>query len=331
MVLPTLMMPGHGWSLSEIVATPNVRLSLVLNVYMLGVFYWNYSSWLPRFYFEQKYWTYIAYLLAAFSVIILLIVLFDQPPHLSHGPHVGPSGIVMRHPRPFLPLFPVLVNFLLFSTGILVGLFLKSKTLLETARQEKLNAELSYLKSQINPHFLFNTLNVIYAQALQEEAEQTASSMLKLSGMMRYVVTEASNDYVSLEREIAYINDYIQLQRYRLAPNVRLEYIAPSQVPALQIAPIILVPFIENAFKYGVNPEENSDIYISISVEDSVLKLVVRNNMVSVRHFEEHYSNQGISNTRNRLSLLYPGLHELNIKQSEQQFIVELTINLGDK
>jgi LytS/YehU family sensor histidine kinase len=207
-------------------------------------------------------------------------------------------------------------------------MFLKINTRLKLTEEEKIRVELSYLKSQINPHFLFNTLNSIYALAIKENANKTATGMLKLSGMMRYVVTEASNELVSLEKEMTYINNYIELQKLRLDKSVMLNFEINGDIQNQKIAPIILIPFIENAFKYGVNPDEDSNIKIVISISKLQIILLVENNKVTANSNTIEKTGYGIKNTKNRLALLYPARYELDINETATFYTVKLKISL---
>ncbi len=191
--------------------------------------------------------------------------------------------------------------------------------------------ELGALKNQVNPHFLFNTLNSLYAMALRDKAISTADNIMKLSGLMRYVVTETNNAFVTLEKELNYINGYIQLQKIRLDKNVKLNYHVEGSSGSLQIAPLILIPFIENAFKHGVNPDEDSQIDIRISTEGSSLKLIVVNKKVSIQNSVHEQSGLGLENTKSRLRLLYPSRHDLFLSNDKKTFRVVLTIDLDDE
>src|ERR1700748_3501739 len=187
---------------------------------------------------------------------------------------------------------------------------LKISNRLKLAEREKVNAELSYLKAQINPHFLFNTLNSIYSLAI-EKSDYTATAVVKLSGMMRYVITDASHKFVSLEKEINYISDYIELQKIRLDDSIKLSYSVSGDPADKIVAPLVLISFIENAFKYGVNAEENSEIKIHIDSTKGYVHLRVFNKKVKIQQVNTHTSGLGIENTINRLQLLYPGRHKL--------------------
>jgi len=196
------------------------------------------------------------------------------------------------------------------------------------SEKEKLKAELSYFKAQINPHFLFNTLNSIYSLAIQKE-ENTADAIVKLSGLMRYVISDASHDFVTLDKEISYINDYIELQKLRYGQTVEIDYTPCNPRPGMMIAPLLLIPFIENAFKYGINPESLSRIEITMQLKQSELHLHVYNQKAFSRDDSEAVGGLGMKNTRQRLSLLYPDKQKLFIENTKTDFTVDLYIDLG--
>jgi sensor histidine kinase YesM len=172
-------------------------------------------------------------------------------------------------------------------------------------------------------------LNGIYSTAVNEGATDTANAVVQLSGMMRYVTSEAERDYVSLDKELEYIGSYIELQRVRLGNTVRIDYSVKGINAGKKISPLILIPFVENAFKYGVNPEKHSHILIDIEIADDELTLTVENNKVKTNLSEEEKSGMGINNTKNRLQHLYPDAHELRIDDTDERFHLTLKINLG--
>jgi len=215
-----------------------------------------------------------------------------------------------------------------FFMVLILSAMIRINNRLRQSEKEKVNAELSYLKAQINPHFLFNTLNSIYSSAIEENADNTATAVVKLSGMMRYVISETHHNFVSLEKEINYITDYIELQKIRLGNTANLQYKVTGSTAGKKIAPLILISFIENAFKHGVNPEEKSGITIDIEIKDGYLQMMVSNAKVKTVNGNSFKSNIGLENTRGRLQLLYPSKHDLEIKEDEKEFIVLLKINL---
>lgn len=198
---------------------------------------------------------------------------------------------------------------------------------LGSMESEKLKTEVSYLKAQINPHFLFNTLNSLYALTL-EKSDAAPNAILKLSGMMRYVVTESSRERVALQNELDYIRNYISLQELRMdeATDFRLEI--TGDTAGKIISPLILIPFIENAFKYGLNPEKKSVIYIGITTSANELTLIVKNNKVNTSLPPEEVSGRGLENTQMRLDYLYPDKHSLTITEDKDTFEVKLILLL---
>ncbi|MFZ7115818.1 MAG: sensor histidine kinase [Bacteroidota bacterium] len=216
-------------------------------------------------------------------------------------------------------------SFILFIFVILFSLVIKTRNKLRSAEKEKLNAELSYLKAQINPHFLFNTLNSIYSLAI-EKSDYTPIAVVKLSGMMRYVLTESSAQFVSLEKEINYIRDFVDLQKLRVGNTADVQFEISGDFIGSRIAPLILIAFIENAFKYGVNPDQKSEIVIQLSVSGKKLHLIVKNNKVI---FNSDWSNQvGLDNTINRLDLIYPSKYTLHFRDKDNEYQVELLLEL---
>jgi LytS/YehU family sensor histidine kinase len=241
-----------------------------------------------------------------------------SPPPYGKPPHNQPEGDVFIDVNQ--KIFPFLVV-------IFFSLILRVSSRWRETEREKMNAELSYLKAQINPHFLFNTLNSIYSLAIMK-SDETPTAVVKLSGMMRYVLSEATTDFVSLEKEIIYIKNYIDLQKIRFGESISLEFSINGTTNGKKIAPLILISFIENAFKHGINAEEDSVIRIKINITAEELFLNVFNKKVAVHISEENKSGLGVENTRNRLELLYSKRHKLSIYDAEEQYLVELSIIL---
>ncbi|RBL88612.1 sensor histidine kinase [Chitinophaga flava] len=195
----------------------------------------------------------------------------------------------------------------------------------EALKVEKLNAELKFLKSQINPHFLFNCLNTIYSLA-HKQSGQTEHAILKLSTIMRYMIYESNEAKVQLEQELKYLQDYIDIQRLRLPQDIEIQYTLNGQPASLQIEPMLLVPFVENAFKHGISYAEDSFINIDITIAENMIRLMVRNSLFKERVAER--GGIGLQNVLKRLDMLYHGDHEITITESDNQFIVDLKIVL---
>lgn len=193
----------------------------------------------------------------------------------------------------------------------------------QLAENERSRAELSTLKAQINPHFLFNTLNSIYSLAL-EKSDRTADAIVKLSGLMRYVLTESDIEFTSMATEIEYINRYIELQKLRISDKTTVMFDAGGDFQHHKIAPLLFTPFVENAFKYGVSTREDSVIKIMIKEEGRGILFRVENRIVDSVVGDS--TKRGIENVRQRLQLLYPGNHSLEIDKPDGNFVVNLKI-----
>ncbi|WP_345247461.1 sensor histidine kinase [Nibrella saemangeumensis] len=193
-------------------------------------------------------------------------------------------------------------------------------------------ANVDFLRSQINPHFLFNALNTIYGTALQENAERTSEAVEKLADMMRFMLHENMQHKIPLTREIEYLTNYISLQKLRTDPNltIHVQIDAGSSANTVQIAPMLLIPFVENAFKHGISLREPSHIMVSLDVKDGTLNFDVHNSrhVKPVNDPEKDKSGIGLSNVKQRLELLYPNRHELLIRETGNAFFIHLTIQL---
>ena len=195
------------------------------------------------------------------------------------------------------------------------------------SQQEKTMAELKGLKSQMNPHFLFNSLNSIYSLALNR-SEKTPEVILKLSDIMRYVLYEAADDLIDLSKEIAYLKDYIELQKLRSGRRAEISLTINGDPERVQIAPLLLLPLVENSFKHGVKGETGKTfVHMELSVSDGCIIFVVENNKGSTDNVEKDGGGGiGLVNVRKRLELLYPGRHELIIDDAQETFRVELML-----
>jgi LytS/YehU family sensor histidine kinase len=193
------------------------------------------------------------------------------------------------------------------------------------AEAEKATAELSFLKAQINPHFLFNTLNNIYTQSVIN-SEHTSESIMKLSNIMRYVTDDVTQDFVLLKDEIDCVRDYIELQRLRLGADAEINFNVQGKGDDKKIAPLIFMTFIENAFKYGVTKKEKTVININLSIEQQKIEFHCENKIYPHKSNLER-TGIGIANTRQRLEHLYPARHELLITDAGQLYSVYLCVN----
>ena len=190
----------------------------------------------------------------------------------------------------------------------------------------QLNAELSYLKAQINPHFLFNTLNNIYALSICHN-EQTPEAILKLSAIMRYVTQDAATDTVPLKNDIAYLKNYIALQQLRSDNKLTVRFTVTGETGSNVIAPLLLINFIENAFKYGVSSHTPCYVHIGIQIRNNQLTLKVTNRILALSVEEGTFT--GTNNTLRRLQLQYANKHDLKIDESNNLYKIILQLDLA--
>lgn len=197
--------------------------------------------------------------------------------------------------------------------------------------QDKLESELHFLKAQIHPHFLFNTLNNLYAEARSFEPPTVANGIAKLSHMMRYMIYESNVTQISLDKELQYIDSYIALQKLRIATSdpVEIEFHKDISNTTCTIAPMLFIPFVENAFKYGINIEAHSFIHILLKTEGNTLYFEVCNSLWPQSGISETASGFGLKNVKRRLSLLYPDRHDLDISSTETEFKIVLTLQIA--
>lgn len=187
--------------------------------------------------------------------------------------------------------------------------------------------ELKALKNQFNPHFLFNTMNTLYGISLQHP-ERTSDMIMKVSQLMRYQVVQGEREYVSLEDEVDFISSYVELERERVGYRCDIGFTFTSDKEnSYEIAPMLLIAFIENAFKHGTATVEKCFVKINISVESNKLRLVVENSVPNKKK-EISSNNIGLQNTRDRLEILYPKRHSLEINNTDNLYLVILTFDL---
>lgn len=343
---------GSIFSLPSLTSNPHDRIYFFIYFLLLIFFYFNYYVLIPKIYFKEKQIRYII-ILVCFLLFFLWISkildspdlnfldfrnhkqlsLSDVPPPKPRGfNHLNDSSPHKMHPSEFKngthfggPPTQFSHTILVYLIGVISSLFIAIKIRLQKVEEDKMKSELSFLKAQINPHFLFNTLNSIYSLAIKKD-DKTADAVVQLSELMRYIITNANDDVIALDKEINYISNYIQLQKTRLGNTVTVDYTMEGNLFGKAITPLILISFIENAFKHGVNPNENSEICIRISIIGEYLTLFVSNNKVNSIQTD---GGIGLQNTIERLSLLYPNNHVLTIDDNPKTYQVNLTLKAG--
>lgn len=300
-------------------------LPLILNsLFLVVIFYANYYYFIPKLFFGHSYWLYALVCVVCLVLILCIPILVFS---LLGGPPAPPVKLMPQSaPRQIIPA-GFITLLLMYMVAFFASIGLSINNRLKQAEQEKLSTHLSYLKTQINPHFLFNTLNSIYAVAIGS-SPQSAEMVEKLARIMQYTLKDTQRDLVELEKELLFIRNYIDLQKVRLDSNIVLIFKITGANEELMIAPLLLIPFIENAFKHGVNSEEDSHIEIVINIDKFNLDLFVRNNKVAVVKLDDNVSGIGIQNTKHRLEMLYQSKYKLEVIENEFIFEVKLRINL---
>lgn len=227
----------------------------------------------------------------------------------------------------FVFVYVALTSLLKLSKGWF--LLTRAEKQIMQINQKKVESELQALKSQINPHFLFNSLNNIYSLSMTESGKAPAA-ILKLSDLMRYMLYDSNEEKVSLKQEIAFLENYIELQRLRSDRNAKIDYSKEGSPGGLKIAPLLLLPLVENSFKHGIKGDPDGGyVRINMDIRESKLELSLENNKGKVDEVEElKNSGIGLANVKRRLELLYPKQSMLDIHDSGSDFIVKLKLEL---
>ncbi|MGV3502585.1 MAG: sensor histidine kinase [Adhaeribacter sp.] len=291
---------------------------------LIVIAYLNLQYFLPRYLVKKRYLAYFS--LVLFSVLGYLAAqsLFD---YTLYGFVVGP----LRDSR---LLGTLSYNF--FSTLWYLGLMLALKLSLDWYEQqlllqkitvEKLHAELDFLRAQINPHFLFNILNNLYALTLKK-SDLAPEVVLRLSDMMEYMLYNSSDEKVLLEKEVTCLQNYIELERLRLSGESAIDFQVKAAFQGQEIAPLLLLPLVENASKHGLGTrKEKSWLTVDIGLHQSTLTVVVEN-AKAPSLVRKSKGGIGLGNLRKRLQLLYPSRHRLQLEDKPDSFLARLEIEL---
>lgn len=294
---------------------------------LASVFYFNYFYLIEKHLFRKQLWKYFLY-----NILVIAVI--------SYGIHLWSEATM-----PKIPGFPAVkfswtMSFLLRDIAsyiMVIGLSVALKTTgqwyrMESQRQEeakkRTEAELLTLRQQINPHFLFNTLNNIYA-LIEISPEKAQHVVLDLSKLMRYVLYENSGDKVALNKEIAFIQNYIELMRIRLTDKVEVQF--DNKIPEenqWQVTPMLFVSLIENAFKHGVSPMQQSFIHISFEVQGDKLQCAVQNSFFPKTDNDLAGSGIGLENLRRRLEILYPDNYEFYAGEVKGVYYAKVVVPL---
>ncbi|WP_321308099.1 histidine kinase [Marinifilum fragile] len=269
-----------------------------------------------------------------FYLIIVTIVLSIGESLIDY--FLMPS-IYSSEEEPLIAQFIVILVFHIFILALALsyGLtkeWIKKEKKQQSLKAEKLSAELNYLKAQVNPHFLFNMMNIAFASATKNGDEYTANIIEMISSQLRYMLYESNFEKVSVQKEIDHINSYIKIQKLRISDDmpVKINYQTNGDFSSNSVAPLLLIPFIENAFKHGLHYNAETNINILISCQNHQLKLMVSNPVsVNKNNVNNSSSGIGLENVKKRLDLIYPNKHKLQIKEQKEKYSISLNLMLN--
>ena len=299
-----------------------------------AIIFINLKYLLPHLYFKKRLVAFVLTGILLFVLIVLILtndlfpwsdwIIHQESPSspIREGGRIsnGKSTIFgirwMRHIVPFFMAF-------LGSTLIEVSRFANQK------EREKLSTELKFLKSQINPHFLFNTLNNIYCLTVIK-SDDASKKLLDLSSLLRYMLYDTNEEFVSLKKEIEHLKNYISLSLLKDSKGMNVSFDFDESQPNLRIAPLLFIPFVENAFKHSkIDDLENGTIVISLKTFESMVEYEVKNSIPDIAFEKDKIGGIGIANTTKRLELIYPQRHSLNISSDDNIYSVNLKIDLS--
>jgi len=308
-----------------------IRQSLNIT-FFLGLFYFNANYMVPRYLLKNNIPVFVLWTIASITVLLFLSRFIDQELRvweqldvLIHRPGPKHKGRIDS----FLLMTSLLVLGISTSLSV-VQRWQKDAQLRELSEKQHISSELAVLKAQINPHFFFNTLNNIYALTFSD-VSVSRDAILKLSRMMRYLLYDTQQDIAPLNLEISFANDYIELMKLRMHAGMHIIFQPPKTDRDYSIAPMLLLPFIENTFKHGTSTLHKADIVIDLHVLDGILTL---NTLNTIFHEKNPLTMEsggiGLANTKRRLNLLYPEKHNLSILENKENntYNVMLTIDL---
>jgi two-component system LytT family sensor kinase len=296
---------------------PYRSINTITNFLWMGLFYLNAFVFIPRLFYKKGYVQYALLLLGSFCVIMLLHGALFRPFVLERTFNFIGSSV--HNIIPFL--FTIFVS----TTYQTISDRIKNETLLAAKQREHLKTELSFLRSQISPHFLFNIMNNIAAM-VRLKSDELEPTIYKLSSLMQYMLYETDEEKVLLQSEIENLQNYIDLQQQRFSKKLKLLVSLDVKENWHTIEPMLLIPFVENAFKHGTGLIQNPEIQIELNAQNDQLYFVVKNRFVQTETTKDKTSGIGLANVKRRLELLYNNQHQLTINKTDGWFIVSLQL-----
>lgn len=304
---------------------------LASNLFLISYFYFNLTVFVPCFLSKKKIILFFGITLACVSLFFILPWIFrsyfspERPPFRPDNMPF-PNDMMKR-----LGIYTRSTHFLLVfivSTGIkVISQWYEEKNRLKEMESSKVEAELSFLKSQIHPHFLFNSLNSIYYLALSKD-DKAPKAILSLSDFLRFVTVESDKNLISLEKEIKMLNEYLNLQSLRTSEKFDLQVNMQGDFSSQEIMPLVFIPFVENAFKYGISAHVDCFVHLNIEIEKGILEFSIKNSIFQGQKEIVSSSSIGLENIKKRLELSYSDRYTLDIKSDRQVYSVFLKMNL---
>ena len=296
-----------------------IRLDLLMYIYWIGVYYLNSQILVPRLLLKRAYLVYGSIVFA----LLIVTIFTDVGIRLQLGVTDAPIAIICYFR---FPIFLLVVAAGIAFTGIEAQQKYQEK--INETDKESLKTELSFLRSQMSPHFIFNVLNNIVS-LVRLKSEELEPTVMKLSGLMQYMLYNAEEEKVNLKTEVEYLNNYIDLQKQRFSRKAKIDATFNLYDENVMIEPLLLIPFVENAFKHGAGVINDSSVSITLKTDEQNLYLRVGNKFdPSGKTEKDPSSGIGIANVRRRLELLYGDAYTLNIAPMGDYFEMDLIIRL---
>ncbi|MBD0331451.1 MAG: histidine kinase [Chitinophagaceae bacterium] len=297
-----------------------IYLHFLNNVLRMTLFYINAYLFIPKLVYRKKYTQYLL-LLLLFLAFMLVWDRFFFNLLIDYGEHKVWNFFVFN-------LFPFFFIVIASTAFRVIRDRIKENQRIKERETENLKTELSFLRSQVSPHFMFNVLNNMVALA-RKKSDALEPSLIKLSSLLRYMLYETDEDKVPLNKEVEYLQSYIDLQQQRFGKNVKINTCFENIENGYTIEPMLLIPFVENAFKHGTGIIADAQIDIKLIVQNGVLQFLVRNRYNdAMNETKDKTSGIGLSNVKRRLNLLYDKRHSLQIDKKDGWFTVSLQLNL---
>ncbi|OAQ38003.1 hypothetical protein A5893_16685 [Pedobacter psychrophilus] len=294
--------------------------SLINNTILAIIFYANAYYFFPSILKKKGVLIYLLVIALSLIIVWFLSKYVDQ--------QLFP--IKRKWGRPFFANFISYIFIIVTSCSYRIIIDnLKSRKLNKDKETENLKTELSFLRSQISPHFMFNVLNNLVSLA-RKKSDKMEPALIQLSNLLRYMLYEGNQGKINLSQELKYLNGYIDLQKLRFGDDVIIIFTVEGNIENFDLEPMLLIPFVENAFKHGMGSLENPTIKIKLTAVDKTLNFLVENDIADISESKDDSSGIGLINVKRRLDLLYENNYKLTISNQDGKYIVNLKLDAND-